>query len=217
MIENRECQCIAHRAFSGLLRSDLTCTSCGCTSSTYDPFIDISLDLNTNGPFSRNSTSSKPNEALTTPSLANCLDQFTRPEKLEPDQKLYCENCREKQNALKQLSLEKLPLVLCLHIKRFEHSATRRMCRKIDRHLKFPFSLDMGPYLSSSIIKKRFGNRVFSFEGEENDSSSAEFEVFAVVTHSGMLESGHYVTYLRLSDQWYKCDDAWVTEVDDDV
>ncbi|KAH0642259.1 hypothetical protein KY289_033233 [Solanum tuberosum] len=32
-----------------------------------------------------------------------------------------------------------------------------------------------------------------------------------------MLESGHYVTYMRLRNQWYKCDDAWITEVDEEV
>jgi ubiquitin carboxyl-terminal hydrolase 22/27/51 len=104
--------------------------------------------------------------------------------------------------------------VLCLHIKRFEHSPVRRMSRKIDRYLHFPFSLDMTPYLSSSIVRNRFGNRIFAFEGEESDIST-EFEIFAVVTHAGTLESGHYVTYLRLSNQWYKCDDAWITEVDE--
>ncbi|KAL8504283.1 hypothetical protein ACS0TY_022862 [Phlomoides rotata] len=216
--QDGDCQCIAHRVFSGLLRSDVTCTSCGFTSSTYDPCIDISLNLNTatSFPTDVSNRSSKPNEALATSSLSGCLDLFTRPEKLGPDQKLYCENCQEKQDALKQMSLEKLPLVLCLHIKRFEHSSVRKMSRKIDRHLQFPFSLDMRPYLSSSVVKKRFGNRMFSFEGEEADVPT-EFEVFAVVTHSGMLESGHYVTYLRLENLWYKCDDAWITEVDEDV
>ncbi|KAL2236130.1 UNVERIFIED_CONTAM: hypothetical protein Sindi_1345200 [Sesamum indicum] len=215
--ENGDCQCIAHRVFSGLLRSDVTCTSCGFTSSTYDPCVDISLDLN-NSSFATDFTSkpSKINETSVASSLVGCLDLFTRPEKLGSDQKLYCENCREKQDALKQMSLNKLPLVLCLHIKRFEHSPIRKMSRKIDRHLQFPFSLDMRPYLSSSIVRKRFGNRIFSFEGEETDVST-EFEVFAVVTHSGMLESGHYVTYLRLRNQWYKCDDAWITEVDEEV
>ncbi|WMV42212.1 hypothetical protein MTR67_035597 [Solanum verrucosum] len=38
-----------------------------------------------------------------------------------------------------------------------------------------------------------------------------------VITHSGMLEFGHYLTYLRLRNQWYKCDDAWITEVDEEV
>lgn len=180
--------------------------------------MDISLELNTGASLATDFSSrpSKLNESLAVPTLAGCLDLFTRPEKLGSDQKLYCENCQEKQDALKQMSLKNLPLVLCLHIKRFEHSPVRKMSRKIDRHLQFPFSLDMRPYLSSSILKKRFGNRIFSFEGEEADVST-EFEVFAVVTHSGMLESGHYVTYLRLRNQWYKCDDAWITEVDEEV
>jgi ubiquitin carboxyl-terminal hydrolase 22/27/51 len=36
-----------------------------------------------------------------------------------------------------------------------------------------------------------------------------------VVTHSGTLESGHYVSFVRLRKQWYRCDDAWITEVDE--
>lgn len=94
------------------------------------------------------------------------------------------------------------------------------MSRKIDRYLQFPFSLDMGPYLSSSILRNRFGNRIYSFEGEDLDSPSelsSEFELFAVITHSGKLDSGHYVTYLRLSNQWYKCDDAWITQVNENI
>lgn len=174
--------------------------SCGFTSTTYDPCVDISLDLNSNTPST----------------LVGCLDLFTRPEKLGSDLKFFCQDCQGRRDSLKQMSIRRLPSVLCLHIKRFEHSSIRKMSRKIDRHLQFPFSLDMSPYLSSSIVRKRFGNRIFSFEGDETDIST-DFEVFAVVTHSGMLESGHYVTYLRLKNQWYKCDDAWINEVDEEV
>lgn len=219
--DNGGCNCIAHRVFSGLLRSDVTCTTCGYTSTTYDPCVDISLDLNTNTNTNNSplkDIASKPSKPTETgiSTLAGCLDLFTRPEKLGSDQKLYCQNCQERHESVKQMSIRRLPLVLCLHVKRFEHSAVRKMSRKIDRHLQFPFSLDMTPYLSSSILRKRFGNRIFAFEGDESDIST-NFEVFAVITHSGMLESGHYVTYLRLKEQWYKCDDAWITEVDDEV
>lgn len=199
------------------MRSDVTCASCGFTSSTYDPCVDISLDLDTHTSYPINvGKPSKLNESAGTSTLVGCLDLFTRLEKLGSDQKLYCENCQEKQDALKQLSIKKLPLVLCLHIKRFEHSPIKRLSRKIDRHLQFPFSLDMKPYLSSSVVRQKFGNRMFAFEGDESDNNT-EFEVFAVVTHSGMLESGHYVTYLRLRNQWFKCDDAWITEVDEEL
>ncbi|KAB1204785.1 Ubiquitin carboxyl-terminal hydrolase 22 [Morella rubra] len=211
-----DCQCIAHRVFSGLLRSDVTCMTCGFISTTYDPCVDISLNLDT-GNFSPTSMVNKhvkadENSSIST--LVGCLDLFTRQEKLGSDQKLYCQNCQERRDSVKQMSIKRLPLVLCLHMKRFEHSSVRRMSRKIDRYLHFPFSLDMTPYLSSSIVRNRFGNRIFAFEGDESDIS-AEFEIFAVVTHAGTLESGHYVTYLRLRNQWYKCDDAWINEVDE--
>lgn len=200
------------------MRSDVTCTSCGYVSSTYDPFIDLSLDL---GPSTSYATDGgkpgKSNETSGSSTLLGCLDLFTAPEKLGSDQKLYCENCQGKQDAVKQMSIKKLPLVLCLHIKRFEHSAIKRLSRKIDRHLQFPFTLDMKPYLSSSILKKRFGNRMFSFDSDDESDVNSEYEVFAIVTHSGMLESGHYITYLCLRNRWFKCDDAWITEVDEDV
>ncbi|KAK1322979.1 Ubiquitin carboxyl-terminal hydrolase 22 [Acorus calamus] len=129
------------------------------------------------------------------------------------------------------MSIRKLPLVTCFHIKRFEHSSTRNMSRKVDRYLQFPFSLDMSRYLSSSVLRSRYGNRVFSFD-EENDDHvagaddddpnasveiSSEFELFAVVTHTGKLDAGHYITYLRLNNQWYRCDDAWITHVNEDL
>lgn len=95
------------------------------------------------------------------------------------------------------------------------------MSRKVDRYLQFPFLLDMAPYLSSSILRSRFGNRLFPLDGEEAEEApsevSSEFELFAVITHSGKLDAGHYVTYLRLRNKWYKCDDAWITQVNDNI
>ncbi|KAM7511579.1 hypothetical protein LguiB_010454 [Lonicera macranthoides] len=227
--------CIAHRVFSGILRSDVMCTACGFTSTTYDPCVDISLDLEPNQGTSTKTNSTKPHNSLNSDAgptgstqscgistLMGCLDRFTRPERLgsAADQKFFCQQCQIRQESLKQMSIRKLPLVSCFHIKRFEHSSLRNMSKKVDRYLQFPFSLDMAPYLSSSILRGRFGNRIFSFEGDEPDGSdelSSEFELFAVITHTGRLDAGHYVTYLRLSNQWYKCDDSWITRVNEDI
>ncbi|PIN04629.1 Ubiquitin-specific protease [Handroanthus impetiginosus] len=225
--------CIAHRVFSGILRSDVMCTSCGFTSTTYDPCIDISLDLEPNHVGSAKTAYTKSNSSVndeagsrnsgqnpSVSTLVGCLDRFTRPERLGSDQKFFCQQCQVRQESLKQMSIRKLPLVSCFHIKRFEHSPIRKMSRKIDRYLQFPFSLDMAPYLSSSILRSRYGNRIFPIEDDEQDASSefsSQFELFAVITHSGRLDAGHYVTYLRLGNQWYKCDDAWITKVNDDI
>ncbi|KAI4335659.1 hypothetical protein L6164_014288 [Bauhinia variegata] len=229
---NGEC-CIAHRVFSGILRSDVMCMACGFTSTTYDPCVDISLELEPNQGNSTKmaaATSShscngeadslNSRQSSGTSTLMGCLERFTRAEKLGSDQKFFCQQCQVRQESLKQMSIRKLPLVSCFHIKRFEHSSTKKMSRKVDRYLQFPFSLDMSPYLSSTILRSRFGNRIFPLDGDESDNShelSSEFELFAVVTHTGKLDAGHYVTYLRLSNQWYKCDDAWVTQVDENI
>ncbi|KAE8669050.1 Ubiquitin carboxyl-terminal hydrolase isoform 2 [Hibiscus syriacus] len=225
--------CIAHRVFSGILRSDVMCMACGFTSTTNDPCIDISLDLEPNQGGSGKSSSAKshnscnvevdclgPNQNCGVSTLKGCLERFTRAEKLGSDQKFFCQKCQVRQESLKQMSIRKLPLVSCFHVKRFEHSSIRKMSRKVDRYLQFPFSLDMTPYLSSSILRSRFGNRIFPFDGDDQDASndlSTEFELFAVVTHTGRLDAGHYVTYLRLSNQWYKCDDAWITQVNESI
>jgi len=206
------------------------CMACGFTSTTYDPCVDFSLDLEPNqggstkmaaaasNPSCNGEADSSQNFGIST--LTGCLDRFTRAEKLGSNQKFFCQQCKVKQETLKQMSIRKLPLVSCFHIKRFEHSSRKKMSRKVDRYLQFPFSLDMSPYLSSSILRSRFGNRIFPFDGDEPDASNdlcSEFELFAVVTHSGKLDAGHYVTYLRLSNQWYKCDDSWVTQVDENI
>ncbi len=41
----KECRCIIHETFNGVLRSDVTCCKCGHVSTSFDPFFDISLDL----------------------------------------------------------------------------------------------------------------------------------------------------------------------------
>lgn len=40
-----EAEGVVHRTFGGLLRSDVTCRACGHTSTAFDPFLDLSLDL----------------------------------------------------------------------------------------------------------------------------------------------------------------------------
>lgn len=45
MSDDMRCPCVVHRAFSGLLQSDVTCSQCGSRSTTRDLFMDLSLDI----------------------------------------------------------------------------------------------------------------------------------------------------------------------------
>jgi ubiquitin carboxyl-terminal hydrolase 22/27/51 len=50
------------------------------------------------------------------------------------------------QESTKQLTMKKLPIVACFHLKRFEHSS--RFHKKITTRVAFPELLDMSPFVS---------------------------------------------------------------------
>ena len=55
--------------------------------------------------------------------------------------------------AVKQLLIEKLPMVLCLHLKRFLHVG--RQLRKNSRHVSFPTLMDMRPFCTPGYQVRR--------------------------------------------------------------
>lgn len=54
--------------------------------------------------------------------LLGCLHRFVRPESLGPGERWTCGRCQAERRAVKQMSIRRLPPVLCLHVKRFEHT-----------------------------------------------------------------------------------------------
>jgi ubiquitin carboxyl-terminal hydrolase 22/27/51 len=163
-------------------------------STTVDPFRDISLDLaphmttnrtstpidaqqvDSNSPAS--STNSGETLLMSVPSsLYECLERFTQPELLGSESKIRCVRCRNYRESSKRLTVKKLPIVICFHLKRFEHSMRSR---KISNFIEFPLDLDMTMYMAKS-----------------SASSDNRYSLFAVVNHSGSLHNGHYTCYIR--------------------
>ncbi|XP_045566025.1 ubiquitin carboxyl-terminal hydrolase 22 isoform X2 [Salmo salar] len=139
--------------------------------------------------------------------LTDCLRRFTRPEHLGSGAKIKCSGCHSYQESTKQLTMKKLPIVACFHLKRFEHSAKLR--RKIITYVSFPLELDMTPFMASS-KENRINGQYQQSVDVFNDN---KYSLFAVVNHQGTLESGHYTTFIRQHmDQWFKCDDAIITK-----
>ncbi|CEM00931.1 unnamed protein product [Vitrella brassicaformis CCMP3155] len=91
--------------FSGQLRSRVKCTMCGTTSDTFDPFFDLSLPL----------------ERAPRLSLHTCVESFFDEEILgQPGhQHYFCEVCKQKRRATKQLSITHVPTLLLVHLKRY--------------------------------------------------------------------------------------------------
>lgn len=115
--------------------------------------MDISFDLNK--PYSNRdlpNKASKPIAYAVSSTLWGSLDLFTSPEKLCSDQKLFCTELSRKARVIETDVLQKLLLVLCLGIKRSEHSYIRKMSRKFYCHLQFPLSLDKTPYSQTCLV-----------------------------------------------------------------
>ncbi|OXB67535.1 hypothetical protein ASZ78_004653 [Callipepla squamata] len=169
------CNCIIDQIFTGGLQSDVTCQVCHGVSTTIDPFWDISLDLpGSSTPFwplspgSDGSVVNGESHVSGTTTLTDCLRRFTRPEHLGSSAKIKCSGCHSYQESTKQLTMKKLPIVACFHLKRFEHSAKLR--RKITTYVSFPLELDMTPFMASSKESRMNGQYQQPTDSLNNDN-----------------------------------------------
>ncbi|XP_035204719.1 ubiquitin carboxyl-terminal hydrolase 22-like isoform X2 [Stegodyphus dumicola] len=192
---DQHCNCIIDQMFSGFLQSDITCLNCKFVSSTFDPFMGISLDLDTNDGTPIAST------------LFQCLERYTKPEHL--DKKLTCKRCGDEQECTKQMTLKKLPVVTNFHLKRLSDQKSHK---KITNFISFPECLDLTPFMASYACDKSStcnGETASSGLGD----SDKKFYLFAVVCHSGNNVGGHFITFVRQhKNKWFKCDDHTITE-----
>lgn len=188
------CSCIIHQLFAGVLQSDVTCPQCRNKTETYDPFLDISLDLLLHGEYME--------------SLEECLDNFTKKETIAMDA-YKCGHCSQTVNDVsKRMAIRAAPKCLVVHLKRFEHGASRT---KIDKHVTFPTYLDMFRYSSDYQEHDEMEDDFGMIDHNSNNQSGSVYKLMAVVSHVGSLDSGHYTCYLRYRDQWFFLDDANVT------
>ncbi|XP_059452991.1 ubiquitin carboxyl-terminal hydrolase 23 isoform X2 [Corylus avellana] len=121
---------LVHKIFGGRLRSQVKCLQCSYCSNTFDPFLDLSLEI------------------VKADSLHKALANFTAAEQLDGGERQYqCQQCKQKVRALKQLTVHKAPYVLAVHLKRF-HSHDPG--QKIKKKIHFGTTLDLKPFVSGS-------------------------------------------------------------------
>jgi len=121
---------LIHQIFGGYLRSQVKCSSCNFCSNTYDPFLDLSLEM-------QNCTS-----------LQQALRQFTVEETLSGSNKYKCTKCKKSVCAQKQFLIHKVPKVLTIQLKRFNFGIMTNG-EKVNKPISFPFDLELGSYTSN--------------------------------------------------------------------
>ncbi|MCO5596354.1 hypothetical protein L7F22_050415 [Adiantum nelumboides] len=128
-------------------------------------------------------------------SLNECLRRYCASEKLAQSD-YSCAQCGVGSQAVKQLSLCRLPPVLCIQLKRFEHNTTTGT--KIETRVKFPLTLDVRDYCTSALRERLDEDGSTSSPSTmAMDPDSYLYDLFTVVVHEGKLNTGHYYCYSR--------------------
>ncbi|XP_064170008.1 ubiquitin carboxyl-terminal hydrolase 3 isoform X1 [Anguilla rostrata] len=184
--------------FGGMLQNEVNCLICGTESRKFDPFLDLSLDI----PSQFRNKRTKNQESGPICTLRDCLRSFTDLEELDETELYVCHKCKKRQKSTKKFWIQKLPKVLCLHLKRFHWTAYLR--NKIDTYVEFPVrGLDMKGYL---------------LEPENSGPESCLYDLAAVVVHHGSgVGSGHYTAYASHEGRWFHFNDSTVTPTDEDT
>jgi len=137
-------------------------------------------------------------------SITDCLQYFTRQEKL--GQQYLCNSCaynpasatldlpedHKLTPATKQTLIFNPPAVLVIHLKRFEMKKPRY--EKRTDMIKFEQLLDLAPYCSSWCLRN------------EHHERNIWYSLYGVVVHSGSLNSGHYVAYIKERNEYKDID-----------
>lgn len=184
-------------AFQGQLRNQLTCLSCGHTSTTYNAFMSLSLPV----PAGR---------GVSQVTLSQCLDAFVREEVLEKANAWHCPQCKKPRRSTKRLSLARLPPVLLVHLKRFTYRGP--VSNKIDTRVVFQTeALDLSNYMPPPLPP---GSSVRGVPASESQRPPYLYDLYGVTHHFGTLTSGHYTASVRTQGLWYYCDDQRITPGD---
>ncbi|XP_075755605.1 ubiquitin carboxyl-terminal hydrolase 42 isoform X2 [Pelodiscus sinensis] len=117
---------LIYQIFGGYLRSRVKCMNCKGVSDTFDPCLDITLEIKA------------------AQNLNKALEQFVKPEQLDGENAYKCSKCKKMVPASKRLTIHRSSNVLTLSLKRFSNFSGG----KITKDVKYPEYLDIRPYMS---------------------------------------------------------------------
>ncbi|CAI9300916.1 unnamed protein product [Lactuca saligna] len=172
----------------GQYKSTLICPACDKTSVTFDPFMYLSLPI----------------DSESAVSIYSCIEGFLREEPLVPEDMWFCPRCKERRQATKKLDLWRLPEVLVIHLKRFSYSTTIRS--KLETFVDFPLhDLDLSTYVANN--KNSHGSpqvyQLYALANHYGNMGAGHY-----TAHVKLINQ----------NRWYRFDDSHVSGIiEDDV
>lgn len=206
--QHRDCSYISS-LFAGQHASRLRCTTCHNTSTSYEAFYSISVEIPKSGEGN----------------LADCLRSYCQEERLSGEEVWKCPHCKCEREATKQFILTRLPQILVIHFKRFSASKTEST-RKIHTPINFPLhGLSMDQYVIRRPLPATTSTNGHPHHPNEDTEPAAPpdpaitppftYDAYAVLRHIGSSgNGGHYVSLVRDPgrDCWRKYDDERTVE-----
>ncbi|CAI4225499.1 unnamed protein product [Auanema sp. JU1783] len=192
---------ICENTFGGLFADEKICKDCPHRYSREEPFTSISIDVQSHN------------------NLLESLKEYVLGDVLENDNAYFCEKCQKKVRAIKRLTIQKLPPILVVQLKRFKFDWDKEVPVKFNDYVEFPFDLDMKPYTAEAAAKvDALGDTEEDIVLEE-EPSDCMYSLRGVVVHSGSATGGHYYSFIKSSDdgKWYKFDDTEVNHYECDI
>ena len=187
--------------FAGQHASRLKCTTCKRTSTTYEAFYSISVEIPPAG----------------TGDIYQCLRSYCQEEMLSGDEVWKCPYCQCERVATKQIIITRAPQILVVHFKRFSASKTQS-ARKIHTPVEFPlYGLKMDPFVisASSPSPETAPTSSSRIPGSGATVPPFTYDCYGVLRHIGAsMSSGHYISLVRDAQRqcWRKFDDDRTTD-----
>ncbi|XP_069005143.1 ubiquitin carboxyl-terminal hydrolase 36 [Embiotoca jacksoni] len=119
---------LVHQIFGGYLRSRVKCSICKSVSDTYDPYLDIAVEIR---------------QAA---NIVRALELFVKPDVLSGENAYMCAKCKKKVPATKRFTVHRTSNVLTVSLKRFANFSGG----KITKDVGYPEFLNIRPYMSQS-------------------------------------------------------------------
>lgn len=110
---------IITKLFTGLFYTKTECLECGNISNAFDPFVTISLGINSSN------------------NLEECLKSYSEEEHLKGDDLYKCSCCNKMVEAKKRIYIWESPEILIIHLKRFL-VRNGSITHKLDKSINIP-------------------------------------------------------------------------------
>ena len=110
-------------------------------------------------------------------------------------------------------AIARLPPYLVCQMMRFTYKQDEKITAKLLRRVNHPKRLDTLSWLAPELRKEVVADR----ENPDGNHNRGFYKLKAVLTHRGRsADSGHYITHVRIEEQWFRFDDEKVTEIEEE-